>query len=308
MQHTCSVSFAFDFPFVGSGAVCPNLVGGGRRVAGATERDDAAHYAAVKFSRGLLILKNCWLRCVVVAALVWTLTATSSGTMAASLSAQEAREQKVDPPTAQPSLPVAAAPQPFNVHQLARAVDDHYNHLRSLEADFTEIYRGEGAERQESGTLWLKKPRKMRWEYRSPRAKLFISDGQSVWFYMPAEKQVRKSDLHALDDVRSPIAFLLGKTKLEKELQGLSKAVDQTPQNAGDTVLRGVPRGKSEISEVQLEITPAHQIARIVLISPDGGSTEFDFTGWKENVELTDSQFHFSAPPGVEVLEGAFGP
>jgi outer membrane lipoprotein-sorting protein len=73
-------------------------------------------------------------------------------------------------------------------------------------------------------------------------------------------------------------------------------------------VLRGVPRGKSEISEVQLEITPAHQIARIVLIAPDAGTTEFDFSGWKENLELTDSQFHFSAPAGVEVLQGAFGP
>ena len=66
-----------------------------------------------------------------------------------------------------------------DIRQLARAVDDHYNHLRSLQADFTEIYRGAGAERVESGTLWLKKPRKMRWEYRSPKEKLFVSDGKA---------------------------------------------------------------------------------------------------------------------------------
>src|SRR5208283_123001 len=118
---------------------------------------------------------------------------------------------------------------PREVQQLARAVDDHYNHLRSLQSDFTEIYRGNGAERVESGTLWLKKPRKMRWEYRSPKEKLFVSDGQSVWFYVPAERQVRKTDLKRLDDLRSPIAFLLGKTKLENELQGLSKVVEQAP-------------------------------------------------------------------------------
>ncbi len=116
-----------------------------------------------------------------------------------------------------------------DIHQLARAVDDHYNHLRSLESDFTEIYRGDGAERVESGTLWLKKPRKMRWEYRSPKEKLFVSDGQAVWFYLPAERQLRKTSLKELDDLRSPLAFLLGKTKLENELQGLSKAVDQPP-------------------------------------------------------------------------------
>ena len=196
-----------------------------------------------------------------------------------------------------------------NVRLLAQAVDDHYNHLRNLEADFTEIYRGEGAEREESGTLWLKKPRKMRWEYRSPRVKLFISDGQSVWFYVPSERQLRKTGLRQLDDVRSPIAFLLGKTKLENELQGLSQAVDQTPTSPGNVVIRGVPKAMvGQVNEVQLEITPAHQIARIVLVDPGGGSTEFRFSGWKENMNLADSQFHFVPPAGVETIEGAFAP
>src|SRR6202158_2843354 len=118
---------------------------------------------------------------------------------------------------------IAAAAQTNDIHQLARAVDEHYNHLRSLQSDFTEIYRGDGAERVEAGTLWLKKPRKMRWEYRSPKEKLFISDGEAVWFYLPAERQLRKTTLRKLDNLRSPLAFLLGKTKLENELRGLSK-------------------------------------------------------------------------------------
>ena len=135
------------------------------------------------------------------------------------------------------------------VRQLARAVDDHYNHLRSLEGEFTENYSGNGAQREESGTLWLKKPRKMRWEYRSPKEKLFVSDGQSVWFYVPAERQVRKTDLKRLDDLRSPIAFLLGKTKLENELQGLSKVVDQAPAVAGDTLVAGRAQGDGRAAQ-----------------------------------------------------------
>ncbi|MGB9232905.1 MAG: outer membrane lipoprotein carrier protein LolA [Terriglobales bacterium] len=218
--------------------------------------------------------------------------------------AEDARQQNVP----RPDAPQASA-RPLDIHQLAQAVDEHYNHLRSLEADFTEIYRGSGTEREESGTLLLKKPRKMRWEYRSPRVKLFVSDGQSVWFYLPAEKQLRRTDLRRLDDVRSPIAFLLGKTKLEKELQGLSEAPDQAPIHSGDTVLRGVPRGfVDQLSEVQLEITPAHQIARIVLVEPDGGTTEFRFSGWKENSDMADSQFRFSPPAGVETIEGELSP
>lgn len=200
-----------------------------------------------------------------------------------------------------------------NVSQLARAVDAHYNHLRSLESDFTEIYRGDGPERVESGTLWLKKPRKMRWEYRSPNEKLFISDGQAVWFYLPAERQLRKTALRKLDDVRSPVAFLLGKTKLENELRGLSKAVDQSPLEPGNTLLRGVPQSivsesMAQVSEVQLEITPSDQIVRIVLMEADGATTEFRFAGWKENLELSDSRFQFSPPPGVETVEGELTP
>jgi len=200
-----------------------------------------------------------------------------------------------------------------DIHQLAQAVDNHYNHLRSLQSDFTEIYRGDGPERIESGTLWLKKPRKMRWEYRSPKEKLFISDGEVVWFYMPEERQVRKTTLKKLDDLRSPLAFLLGKTKLEKELTGLSKVVDEVSMDARDTLLRGVPQGAvpqgvtGQLTEVQLEITPADQIVRIVLMEADGATTEFRFAGWKENAEISDSRFQFKPPAGVETVEGELG-
>jgi len=204
---------------------------------------------------------------------------------------------------------VAIPLQAEDIHQLAQAVDNQYNHLRSLQSDFTEIYRGDGPERVESGTLWLKKPRKMRWEYRSPKEKLFISDGEVVWFYMPEERQVRKTTLKKLDDLRSPLAFLLGKTKLEKELTGLSKAVDQSPLAPGDIILRGVPQAMAgQLSEVQLEITPSDQIVRIVLIDADGATTEFRFAGWKENLEISDSRFQFTPPPGVETVEGELGP
>ncbi len=211
-------------------------------------------------------------------------------------------------------LIVAIPAHAEDIRPLAHAVDNHYNHLRSLQSDFTEIYRGDGPERVESGTLWLKKPRKMRWEYRSPNEKLFISNGQVVWFYLPAERQLRKTTLRKLDDWRSPLAFLLGKTKLENELQGLSQAVDQSPLGAGNTVLRGVPRNvvsqsmAGRVNEVQLEVTPSDQIVRIVLLETDGATTEFRFAGWKENVEVGDSRFEFTPPPGVETVEGEIAP
>jgi outer membrane lipoprotein carrier protein len=191
---------------------------------------------------------------------------------------------------------------------VARQVDERYNHLQTLTAEFTEIYQGSGMDRTESGTLWLKKPGKMRWEYRSPEEKLFVDDGHDGWLYLPAEKQVRKSSMKKLDDIRSPLAFLLGKTKLEKEFAGLSFAPDMQTWRPGDVILRGVPQGMEDtLRQVLLEITPEHAIARILLYGTDDSITEYRFSDQKENQVLPDSKFRFSAPTGTEVIEDQAG-
>jgi len=192
---------------------------------------------------------------------------------------------------------------------LAAAVDSHYNHLHSLQAEFAEIYRGSGPDRTESGTLWLKKPGKMRWEYRSPKDKLFVSDGRDAWFYVPDNRQARKTAAKKLEDVRSPLAFLLGKTRLEKELQGLSLAPDVEPLQPGNVVLRGVPQALADrVNEILLEITPDHQIVRIVIQEVDGPITEYRFADMREDVKIGDGRFEFKPPPGTETVEGGIEP
>lgn len=198
----------------------------------------------------------------------------------------------------------AASAQGADVKAIASAVDAHYNHLRTLQAEFTELYRGSGMERTESGTLWLKKPGKMRWEYRSPKEKLFVSDGKTAWFYVPEDRQARKSSAKKLEDLRSPLAFLLGKTKLEKELRGLSLAPDIEPLVSGDVVLRGVPKGlEDQISEIVLEVTPDNRIARLIMQEVDGASTEYRFSDQQEDVNIQDARFGFKPPAETEIVE-----
>lgn len=212
------------------------------------------------------------------------------------------------------SLALAAGAVAEDVRAVAQGVDEHYNHLRTLQAEFTEVYRGSGMERTEAGTVWLsksglKKPGKMRWEYRSPREKLFVSNGTSAWFYVPGDRQARKTDARKLDDIRSPLAFLLGKSKLEKELEGLSLAPDVAPLAAGDVVLRGVPQAMADrVSEILVEVTPEHQIARIVIDEVDGATTEYRFSDQKENVTIAEGKFEFRPPAGTETVEGEGGP
>jgi outer membrane lipoprotein carrier protein len=203
-------------------------------------------------------------------------------------------------------LALSPSARAADVHFVASAVDRHYNQLRSLQCEFTETYTGLGMDRTESGTLWLKKPGKMRWQYRSPSGKLFVSDGKDAWFYVPGEQQVRKTDVKKLDDLRSPLAFLLGKTRLE--LHDLSFAPDRHPVTPGDVMLRGVPQTMPDReNQVLLEITPENAISRISIEAADGSTTEYRLSGQKEDVPLADSLFRFSVPPGVEVVEGSFG-
>jgi len=195
-----------------------------------------------------------------------------------------------------------------NLHSVAQAVDQHYDRLRSLKAEFTEIYQGAGTERTESGTLWLKKPGKMSWEYRSPEEKLFVSDGKDAWLYLPAEKQVRKSSLKNLEDFRSPLAFLLGKTKLEKELQGLAFAPNVQAWKPEDSILTGVPRGMEDrVKQVLLEITPDYRIARIMIEASDDSVAEYRFSNQKEDIPVPDGKFRFVAPAGTETVNDETG-
>jgi outer membrane lipoprotein carrier protein len=192
-----------------------------------------------------------------------------------------------------------------DVHTVASKVDQRYDRMHTLKARFDETYTGAGMSRTESGTLLLKKPGRMRWDYDQPRPKLFLTDGQSAWFYVPGERQARRTPVKQLDDLRSPLRYLLGKTKLEKELDGLSLAPDQKPVSPSDVVLRGVPKGmRDRVSQTLLEVAPDGLIQRIVVEELDGSVTEFRFLQQQENVEIPDQQFRFVPPPGVEVVAG----
>jgi outer membrane lipoprotein carrier protein len=197
---------------------------------------------------------------------------------------------------------VALADETANT--IAARVDKKYNALQTFKADFVESYSGAGVERQESGTLSLKRPGRMRWDYRQPTQKLFVSDGKTAFFYVPGERQARKTEVKKLDDLRSPLRYLLGKTKLEKEFENLVIADAVKAKTPGNVVLSGVPKNMADrVGKVLFEISPQSQIERIVIEEVDGTSTEFQFRNMVENVNIPEEQFHFKAPEGVETIQ-----
>jgi len=184
---------------------------------------------------------------------------------------------------------------------LAKTVDAHYNHLTSLQARYTERYTGMGEDRSESGTLTLRKPGRMRWAYDSPRGKLCLLDGRSAIFYTPGDPQAQRIPAKQLDDLRSPLRFLLGHTELAKELDHLTLTVV-----SGGYTLSGVPKGMQQrLRSLALTVDSTGQIRAMRLEEVDGATTTFTFTDLHENIPTRDSDFAFVPPPGVTIVTGA---
>ena len=195
-------------------------------------------------------------------------------------------------------LPISAELEP-SPHELAQRVDRHYNRLRSLKAQFTETYEGLGRARTESGTLLLQKPGRMRWDYSNPAGKLFLLDGKYAYFYTKGDPQVQRIAAKELDDLRSPLRFLLGHTQLEKEIDHLTMA----PAASGNYTLTGVPHGQEKrVQRLSITVTPEGAIVSIEIQETDGAITHFTFSGEEPNAPIPPSSFKFTPPPGIPVV------
>jgi outer membrane lipoprotein carrier protein len=196
--------------------------------------------------------------------------------------------------------PVSAQQSALTATELAKRVDQHYNHMQSLKAGFSEQYEGLGMHRSESGTMLLRKPGRMKWEYTSTAGKVFVLDGKYAWFYAPGDTQVQRIAASQLDDLRSPLRFLLGHTKIESELQKLTLSAGSN----GVLTLAGMPKGQQQrIAKLSLTVTAAGTITGIKIEETDGAQTSFSFISEEPNATIPESVFHFKPPAGIPVVD-----
>jgi len=196
------------------------------------------------------------------------------------------------------------APTP-NLTTLVTGVERSFATMKDFSADFTQIFQDSlNRKHQESGHLYLRRPRMMRWEYKNPEEKLFISDSKDVFMYVPADRQVNKEAVRAAFDDRMPLMFLLGRADLRNEFTRF-ELLNTKPFLEGTRVLRMYPRRKTDLTEVIMEVDPAnYQVRRLILAHSDGSRSEFIFSNIRTNVGLQASLFNFKVPAGVEVIEG----
>jgi len=192
--------------------------------------------------------------------------------------------------------------------ELAVALQRKYDSIKDFSADFVHAYQGGVLRKQisERGTLLVKKPGKMRWEYTAPERKLFVSDGLKMYSYIPQDKQVIVSAVPAGDDATTPTLFLAGKGNLIRDFTP-SIVAPPTGAPAGSRALKLVPKTpQREYDWLTLVVDPATLTIRgLVTTDAQGGVSSFSFTNLKENINPADKEFAFKVPRGVDVVSAS---
>ena len=197
-------------------------------------------------------------------------------------------------------LPVSLAAQTPALGPLLKAVEARYNHAQTLQVTFHEACTGPGQPRRsESGTLLLRKPGRMRWDYTSPEGKLFVSDGKYLWLYTPSNHQVEKMKIKESDDMRAPLAFLLGKLHFDKEFSNVHGVAA-----AGGMQITADPKTDTlPYTKVEFTVGQDDQIRRVQVTGYDQSVLTFDFEQEKLNPPIEAKLFQFQMPPGAALVE-----
>jgi outer membrane lipoprotein carrier protein len=217
-------------------------------------------------------------------------------------------------------LIVTSAP---DVKTIVNRLETRYRSARTLQATFLERYTENGrVVRMEAGIAYFRRPGKMRWEYESPEKNLFLVDGKSAWFYVPADHTVTRVPAKESSDWRTPLALLAGEMKVSRVCARIAPAMNEKPESSDNVVLfcelrnAGSEAHKQGSQESPLQMGEAGEavffeivkdsgeLVRVFVRGPGGVGIEFHFANWQMDLPVDDSRFHFHAPPGVAIVNG----
>ena len=187
---------------------------------------------------------------------------------------------------------------------LLNGVQTRYNRAKTLKVVFHESYTASGHPRQtESGDLTLRKPGRMRWDYSTPVGKLFLSDGKDVYLYTPEAHRVERMKLKESDDMRAPLAFLLGKLDFQKEFRDFIVS----PQSPFWKIAAKAKNDKLPYEHIEMLIATDYSIQRLIITGQDKSLLDFQFEKEQVNPAVNDALFKFQMPPGATLVNGEAG-
>jgi outer membrane lipoprotein carrier protein len=192
--------------------------------------------------------------------------------------------------------------------ELAAAIQRKYDTVKDFTASFTQTEEQQSALKRrttESGSVAVKKPGKMRWEYTSPQ-KLFVSDGRTLYMYFPLDKQVVVHAVDQHEQSTGAILFLMGRGNVTRDFT----ARHGDGATSDTYVVRLEPKTRqAEYDWLQLTLDrKSLQIKVLSAGNAQGGRSTFTFTNFKENAGLPDKMFQFQIPRGTEVISSGKTP
>jgi outer membrane lipoprotein carrier protein len=188
------------------------------------------------------------------------------------------------------ALTLAAAP---DLDTTLKGIEDRYNKAGTMEVGFTEHYQ----HTTHKGTLYLKKPNRMLWKYTSPAGRLFLADGKFVYDYTPGDIQVERQPFKTTEDMRAPLAFLLGKLNFHRDF-------DSKFLIASDgTITAQAKSDDFPYTQVSFLAEPDFSIHKLSVTLQDNSVIEYTFDDEKRNPPIPDSLFRFTPPSGVKVVD-----
>jgi outer membrane lipoprotein-sorting protein len=203
-----------------------------------------------------------------------------------------------------------------------RLMERRYRSAKTLQATFLERYTESGrVVRVESGVAYFRRPGKMRWEYAVPEQNLFLIDGKTAWFYVPADHTVTRVPAKQSGDWRTPLALLAGEMKVSRVCARVEPAPNEKPESAGNAVFTCILRGSEQAKKrgaAALQANPAEEdqsvlleigretgeLARIMVRDKGGIGVEFRFAQWRDDPVIAEALFHFEVPRGVAIVNG----
>lgn len=188
------------------------------------------------------------------------------------------------------ALLLAAPVSAPDASALAAKVQAFYERTRDLEARFTQTYTyaGFGRRQVSSGTLRVKKPGMMRWDYEKPATKTIAVKGARLVQYEPDENQAYVDERFDASAMSAAVTFLLGKGDLAREF-------DLARDGSGALLLR--PKDQDpRVESIALTVGTEGEVTATRVVDGSGNVNEIRFSGVRRNVGMPDSAFDVKVP------------
>ena len=169
----------------------------------------------------------------------------------------------------------------------------------SAQADFTQVVVDQNGKRVQSaaGVMQFQRPGKFRWTYQKPYAQIIVGDGVKFWLYDEDLNQVTVKKLDAALG-SSPAALLSGNNEIERGFN-----LQEDGSHDGLEWLQASAKAQdTSFDKIRMGFNAQSELVAMELNDMFGHKTVLRFSNMRHNPKFSAQQFHFTPPPGADVL------